>query len=190
VTADVELDVWRREWRDRTEPFPALKRTIRRQNLRITAAVAAIAVCLILATVGAVRGRSSFMAGLVAGLSFASVVMGGYSWWVRRGAWRPAAQTTLAYADLAYKRAVAGVRTARFSFRFICIATILYAGFVAWNWRTFSATAGLVVAAMTIEILLLNDKRRRAIQGVETSRELFEQTKQFAEARLENPEER
>jgi cation transport ATPase len=187
VTADAELDVWRREWRERTEPFPMLKRKIRRQNLRTIAAVVAIAVCLVLATIGAVRSRSSFMAGLVTGLSFASVMLGGHAWWARRGAWRPAAQTTLAYADLAYNRAVAAARTTRFTFRFLLVAAVLYAGFVAWHWRSFFTTEMLILAVLVIELFLVEDNRRRARRAVEASKRLLEQTRQFADA---GPEER
>jgi hypothetical protein len=190
VTADAELDLWRREWRDRTEPFPALKRKIRRQNLRITAAVAAIAVCLVGSTVEAVRTGNSFLAGLATGVGFAGIVQGAYSWWVRRGAWKPAAQTTLAYAELAYKRAIATARTTRFSFRFLVIVVALYAGVGAWHWKTFSAVYALILVAMVAEIFLLDYNRRRARQGLEESKRLFEQTKQFADASLENLEER
>jgi hypothetical protein len=189
VNVDAELEIWRREWRDRTEPFPALKRKIRRQNLRIVAAIAAIALCMILAAVGALRTHNSFMAGLVVGIAFASVFQGGYAWWARRGAWRPAAQTTLAYAELSHKRALATVRTTRFSFRFLLTGTVLYAGFVAWNWMAWTAapraTGALVVAAMVIELFLLADNRRRARRAIEETKKLLEQTKQFAESETE-----
>ena len=190
MTVDAELDVWRREWREETEPFPALKRKIRRQNLRIVAAVAAIVVCLIVSTVEAVRTGNDFLAGLASGLAFAGIVQGAYSWWVRRGAWKPAAQTTLAYAELAYKRAIATARTTRFSFRFLVIAVALYAGVAAWHWKTFSSVYALILVAMAAELFLLDYKRRRAQRGLEESKRLFEQTKQFAGAGLENPEER
>lgn len=190
MTVDTELDVWRREWREATEPFPALKKKIRRQNLRIMAAVAAIAVCLIVSTVEAVRTGNDFMAGLATGLAFAGIVQGAYSWRVRRGAWRPAAQTTLAYAELAYKRAIATARTTQFSFRFLAIAVALYAGIAAWYWKTFSIVYALILVAMVAELFLLDYKRRRAQQGLDESKRLFEQTKQFADARPEYPEER
>jgi Flp pilus assembly protein TadB len=185
VTIDTELEMWRREWRNQTEPFPALKRKIRRQNLRIVAAVAAIALCLVLATVGALRSRSSFMFGLVTGIAFAGVFQGGYAWWVRRGAWKPAAQTTLAYRELSHKRALATARTTRFSFYFLLIGTVLYAAFSAWNWRSFSTTAALVLAALVIEMVLLGDNRRRAKREIEETSKLLEQTRQLAELETE-----
>ncbi|HTZ99400.1 MAG TPA: hypothetical protein VMB02_03650 [Candidatus Aquilonibacter sp.] len=184
MTLDSELEAWRREWRDRTEPFPMLKRKIRRQNLRTAAAVAAIVVCVAVSIIGAVRTGNAFLAGLATGIGFAGVVQGGYGWWARRGAWRPAAQTTLAYAELAYKRAVARARTTRFSFRFIVIVAAVTAGAVAWHWKRLTWPEGLLVAAMVLEGFLLNDIRQRAASGVEESRKLWEQTKQFADEKF------
>jgi len=43
---------------------------------------------------------------------------------------------------------------------------------------------------MVAELFLLDYKQRRAQQGLEESKRLFEQTKQFADAGLENAEER
>lgn len=179
MTLDTELEIWQREWRERTEPFPMLKRKIRRQNLRTAAAIAAIVICLAVSIIGAVRTRNSFLAGLATGIGFAGIVQGGYAWWVRRGAWRPAAQTTLAYAELAYKRAVARAKTTRFSFRFIAIVAAVTAGVVAWHWKTLTWPEALLLAAMVLEGFLLNDIRRRAARGVEESRKLWEQTRQF-----------
>lgn len=190
MTVDAELDVWRQEWREETEPFPALKKKIRRQNLRILAAVAAIAVCLIVSTVEAVRTRNDFVAGLATGLGFAGIVQGVYSWRVRRGAWRPAAQTTLAYAELAYKRAVATARTTRFSFRFLVVVVALYAGIAAWHWKTFSSVYALILVAMVAELFLFDYRQRRAQQGLEESKALFEETKEVAGAGLGNLRER
>jgi hypothetical protein len=185
VTVDAELEVWRGEWRERTEPFPMLKRKIRRQNLRTVAAVAAIVICLALSTSGALRTGNSFLVGLAVGIGFAGALQGSYAWWARRGAWGPAAQTTLAYAELAYKRAVASARTTRFSFRFLLIATLLGAGLVAWHWREFLRVETLVLVAMVIELFLLNDNRVRAQKAVPEAAKLMEQTRQFADAEAE-----
>ena len=77
MTVDTELDVWRREWREETEPFPALKKKIRRQNLRIVGAIVAIAVCLIVSTIEAIRTGNAFVAGLAAGIGFARTAAAG-----------------------------------------------------------------------------------------------------------------
>jgi len=109
---------------------------------------------------------------------------------VRRGAWKPAAQTTLAYAELAYKRAIATARTTRFSFRFLVIVVALYAGVGVWHWKTFSAVYALILVAMVAELFLLDYNRRRALRGLEESKALFEQTKEIADSGLEDGEER
>ncbi|HEX4002712.1 MAG TPA: hypothetical protein VHX36_08690 [Candidatus Acidoferrales bacterium] len=185
MTVDTELDVWRRDWQEETEPFPMLKRKIRRQNLRIAGAVIAIAACLVVSTIEAVRTGNAFVAGLATGIGFAGIVQGGYAWRVRRGAWRPASQTTLAYAELAYKRAAATARTTRFSFRFIVIAAAVYAGVAVWHWKTFSLAYGLILVAMVIEAFWLNYNRQRAARGLEDSRKLWEQTQRFSNAGTE-----
>jgi hypothetical protein len=185
VTVDTELEAWRREWRDETEPFPMLKRKIRRQNLRIAGAITAMAVCLAVSVVEAVRTGNDFVAGLATGIAFAGIVQGGYSWWVRRGAWRPAAQTTLAYAELAYKRAAATARTTRFAFRFLLMVVAVYAGIAAWYWKTFSPAYALILVAMVIEAFWLNYNRRCAARGLEGSKTLWEQMQQLSNAGTE-----
>jgi hypothetical protein len=190
VSTDAELETWQREWRDQTEPLPELKKKIKRQNLRTFAAVVAICVCLVFSTVSALRGHSSFMAGLATGLWFASLSMGGYAWRVRRGSWRPTAQTTLAYAELAYQRALAKARILRFAFYFLLTATILYAGFVAWEaaWhaRTFSGKGLLllVLAGMVAELFLFRHLARRQKKEIEKTGKLLEVTREDSEFRL------
>jgi hypothetical protein len=174
VTTDTELETWRREWRDQTEPLPELKKKILRQNLRTVAAVGAICVCLALSTVEALRSRSAFIAGLAVGIGFASLVSGTYAWWVRRGAWKPTAQTTLAYAELSYKRAIAKSRTLRFSFCFLLLATALFTAFVAWNWKHFAARDGLIISAMGIEAFFLRHYGRRKRREIEETKKLID----------------
>jgi thiosulfate reductase cytochrome b subunit len=178
VTTDTELEIWRQEWRNQTEPLPELRKKIRRQNLRTVAAVVAICLCLAFSTVEALRNHSSFMAGLAAGISFASLFLGGYAWWVRRGAWKPTAQTTLAYAELSYKRALAKTRTLHFAFYFLLAATVLFAAFMAWNWKTFRARDGALIAAMVLEMFFLKHYRRRKKAETEETKKLIDDIKE------------
>ncbi len=178
MTIDTELENWQREWRHQTESLPELKRKIRRQNLRTVAAVVAICVCLALSTAGALRARSVFLAGLATGIAFASLFAGGYAWWVRRGAWRPTAQTTLAYAELSYKRAVAKARTLRFSFYFLLIATVLFAAFTAWNWKNFRARDGVILAAIVLELFFFKYYGRRKKREIEETKKLVDSLKE------------
>jgi hypothetical protein len=180
VTRDTELESWQQEWREHTEPLPELKKKIKRQNLRTAVRIAAVGIGLVLSTTAAWLGRGSFVSGLAAGMWFASIVMGGYAWRVRRGAWRPSAQTTLAYAELAYKRALAKARILRFAFYFLLTAAVLFAGFAAWIWKTASDQwlLALVVAGMVAELILMRYFARRNLREVEKSKKLLDQTGQ------------
>ena len=174
---DTELETWQQEWRAQTEPLPDLKKKIRRQNLQIVAAIFAVGVCLAISTVVALRTRSPFVAGLAVGIAFAGLLLGGYAGWVRRGAWKPTAQTTLAYAELCYRRAIAKARTARFSFYFLLVATLLLASFVGWNWRRFRTRDGVIVAAMVAELFFLKHVERRKQRELEETEKLFNDLK-------------
>jgi hypothetical protein len=177
VTTDTELDIWRQEWRDQTEPLPDLKKKIRRQNLQTVAAIVAVCACLAVSTVMALRTRSPFVAGLAAGIAFGALFLGSYAWWVKRGAWKPTAQTTLAYAELSYRRAIARARTARFSFYFLLVTTLLLASFVGWNWKNFRTRDGLVVAALVTELFVLKHVARRKQREMEETRKLIDDLK-------------
>jgi Flp pilus assembly protein TadB len=174
VTMDAELETWRKEWRKQTVPLPELKKKIRRQNQRTALAVVAVCLCLAFATVAASRNHSWFMAGLASGIGFSGLVMGAYAWWVRRGSWKPSAQTTLAYAELSYKRAIAKARILRFAFYFLLIAIVLFAGFVAWNWRHFRARDGVIVAAMAVEAAFIRRQELRKKRETEETGKLVD----------------
>jgi TRAP-type C4-dicarboxylate transport system permease large subunit len=175
---DLELENWRREWRVETEPVPDLKRKIHRQNLRMAAAVLAIGLCLTLSTAEALRRHSSFMGGMAIGIGFTSLLVGGYAWWVRRGAWKPTAQTTLAYAELSYKRAIAKVRTLRFAFYLLLTATVLFTGYVAWNWKHFEGRSVAIVTFMVIELFVFRYLSRRKKQEIEEIKKLIDEVKE------------
>ena len=174
MKTDLELESWRQEWRDQTEPLPQLKKKIRRQNLRTAAAVIAIVCIAALSTVEALRTHSSLVAGFAVGLVVASVCVGSFAWWVRRGAWKPAAQTTLAYAELSYKRAVSRARTLNFAFYFLLITVVLFAAFSAWNWRNLHVRDGAVLAALVLELFFLRHYEKRKRREIEETTKLIE----------------
>ncbi|HEY5027205.1 MAG TPA: hypothetical protein VIK39_02255 [Candidatus Angelobacter sp.] len=178
MTIDNELETWRKQWHTDTEPLPQLKRKIKRQNLRIAAAVVAVCVCLALSTIEALRTRTAFAMGLASGIAFAGVFLGGYAWWVRRGAWRPSAQNTLAYTELSYKRAVAREKSLNFSFYFLLVATTLMTAFVAWNWKGFHGRDGAIVIAMVLEMFLFRRMRRRKLQEIAETKKLIDDMKE------------
>lgn len=178
MSSDTELETWRLEWRNHTEPLPDLKKKIRRQNLRMAAGIFAICLCLAISTVMAMRSQSSFMAGVAAGIACASLFLGGYAWRVRRGAWKPTAQTTLAYAELCYRRAVAKARILHFSFYFLLVATVLLAALMGWNWKHFQARDGMVLAALVSELFFFKYLGRRKQREMEETRKLVNDLKQ------------
>jgi hypothetical protein len=174
VTNDTELEVWQREWRDQTGPLPDFKKKIRRQNLQMAGGVLAICLSLAVSTAMALRTRTPFMAGLASGIAFASVVLGGYAWRIRRGTWKPTSQSTLAYAELSHRRAVAKARTLLFSFYFLLVIVLLLATWVGWNWKGFHARDGIVVAALVAELFFLKHLERRKQREVEQTSKLLD----------------
>jgi hypothetical protein len=178
VTIDQELETWRREWHEQTGPLPDLKKKIKRQNLRMVAGGILLGACLAFTTLEALQTRGVFMSGMASGIWFATLVGGSYAWWVRRGAWKPTAQTTLAYAELAHKRAIAKARTIRFSFYFLLTATLLFALFAVWNWKAFAARDGLVIAAMVLELFYFVYLGRRKKREIGETGKLVDQVKE------------
>ncbi len=178
MTTDFELETWQREWKEQTEPLPELKKKIRRQNLRTAWGVVATCLCLTVSTIWALRGHSSFMYGCAAGIGFAGALTGGYGLWASRGAWRPTAQTTLAYAELSHKRAIAKARTLRFMFFLLLTTAVLFAGFVSWNWRHFYiARDGVILAALAAELFFIKNRETRKNQEVKQTQKLLEDLK-------------
>ena len=178
TTMDIELEIWRREWRTRTEPLPELKKKIRHHNLQMIVAVTIICVFLALSTIEALRTQSSLMTGLAVGFWFTSLLVGSYAWWVRRRAWTPTAQTTAAYLELSYNRAIAKARTIRFSFYFLLSATVLFTGLSAWNWQAFSTREALIFAALVSELFLFRHYGVRMKGEIEETKKLMEQTRE------------
>jgi hypothetical protein len=176
VTVDIEIETWRREWQSQTEPLPKLKRKIQRQNLRTVASIVVMCACLAVSTIEAFRTRSSFVEGLASGLWFTALVLGGYIWWVQRGAWRPAAQTTQAYLQLSYLRAVAKARTLRFSIYFLLAALVVLTPLLLWSWRTLHTTAALILAALVAELIVFRRLERRKKQEIAETKKLLEQS--------------
>lgn len=184
MIVDTELETWRREWQSQTEPLPKLKKKIRRQNQRTIAGITLIGTCLAVSTIEALRTRGSFVTGLAAGLWFATLVLGGYSWWVRRGTWKPEAQTTRAYLELSYKRAVAKARTIRFSIYVVLAVAILLGPVLLWNWRTLHGIGPLVLAAVLAELFYFRHLGRRKKQEIEETSKLMEQADEGSDSSL------
>jgi hypothetical protein len=146
--------------------------------LWIAAAVIVLGVALALSTAGAVRMRTSFAAGLAAGMWLATVIAGSYAWWIRRGAWKPHAQTTLAYMELAHRRAVAKARQLRFSSYLLLSVMLLFAIIAAWNWKPLSLRDAAILAALAIELLFFRHFRQRKQREAERTKRLIDDMKE------------
>jgi hypothetical protein len=118
------------------------------------------------------------MSGLAAGLWFSSVFLGSYIWRVRRGTWKPAAQTTLAYLELSYARAIARFRTIRFTFYFLFLVTVLGGALAAWYWRSLSLREAAIGAALVMELALSRYLGQRKKREIDETKKLLDQTKE------------
>lgn len=175
MSADLELEAWQQEWRSQADPLPDLKKKIRRQNVRMVVAIVMICLCVAVSATLAWRMRSLFFAGIAAGITFGGIVMGSYALRVRRGAWKPSAQTTLAYAELSYKRAVAKARMLHFSSHFLAVMLILFAGFSAWNWRAVHVREFATFGALVAEAIWLKLYGRRKTREITKCKKLLDE---------------
>jgi len=167
VTVDLELDDWRREWSRDTESLPELRLRIQRQNRRMKIGLTALVACLVLATAIALFHPTDGWRGFALGVGGAVLVAGGYTLWVRRGTWAPAALTSHAYIDLLHRRALAEVRKIVFVRRALAVVLLGYAGFVLFRLPHRGAREALVVSAFAVELVwirLLERRRRRAAE--------------------------
>jgi hypothetical protein len=118
------------------------------------------------------------MSGLAVGIWFSSLCMGAYNVWIRRGAWKPTAQTTLAYAELNCKRAMARAKTLGFAFYFLLAVIVLYGTHVTWRWKGLSGLETAILTGMMIELLVFQYLRHRQKRAIETSRSLLERVRE------------
>jgi hypothetical protein len=177
VSMDLELEAWRRDWAEESPGLPALKARILRQERRMVGGGVALLGLALFATAAAVRTGRPFVAGLAAGLWCAGLLVGGYTYRALRGAWRPSAETTRAYLELSYKRAVAKARTLRFSIQVLVATTVLYGGLIAWR----SAGAGprptpWVPLLLLAEVFWLRRRERQKGIEAEETRRLLDET--------------
>ncbi len=176
MNVDLELESWRREWRSGSAPLPDLKRRIRRQNARMGAAAALLAACLAISTTAALRGAGAFWSGLATGLWVTALLVGTYAWWVRRGAWTPAADSTQGYLELTWRRAVAKERTLRFSLGLLLLAIAIYGATLAMSPGPITIVGMGVLAMLVLEIPLFVVLRRRNRRERDEARRLLDQT--------------
>lgn len=186
MNVDLELESWKRQWREPGgETLPDFRAKIRRQDRRTMLVLMLGAVCLVGSLVAVWQVRTAFWSGLAAGLWFSTAVMGAYVWRVRRGTWRPAARTTQAYIELCYRRAIAKERIARFAGVFLGIAVVAYGIFVLWNHEHISPLSVVVLAALAAESFFLRAVARRKRREIEATGKFLQSS---AESQIKNTE--
>jgi hypothetical protein len=186
VSADFELDAWRREWSVDTEPLPELERRFRAQNRRLLVGALAIAGCLAIGTVIAIRHPwDSGWGGFALGLWASSLAGIGYALWVRRGTWEPASETTGAYLDLLHRRAVAQLRKLVFLRRCLLVVLVAYTAVLLWKGWRFDVRSALLVAAFALEAWWMRRLERRRRRDVEDAAALARRMRQDDEGPLE-----
>jgi Na+/melibiose symporter-like transporter len=190
---DRELEIWRQEWRDETAPLPEIKKKIERRNRRFLlsnmVAVVGLVAILVFATVVAWRDPRPEKIAWAVGIWVLGFVGSGYRLWVQRGTWRPAAQTTRAFVELSYNRAVAKVRAIRFGFYGILVWVAYYAALAVWKWNVvwpdvkadpgdWALALGGVLLMLAAAFLWLAWLRRRKVVELEEAKKLLEEMKQ------------
>jgi len=190
MTEDLELKSWQAEWREGTGPLPEIHRKLKRQNFffALSNIVAAVAFFAALAlTVVVVRHEPSpERIAWAVGIWILSFACAGYRLWTQRGTWRPATQSTRAFAELLHKRAIAHSQSARMGFYAIPAWITFCAGIVAFRWSVFGPdikahpvdyllALGVILLVVGLAFLYLAWFRRRKLRAAEEAWRLLEE---------------
>lgn len=131
---DRELDTWRREWNTLQTDVPDLADLVRRQSFRMRLVLAAeVAV-----TVGI--GGGTVLLAIISGerdvwvLALATWTFIAFAWgfsiWNRKGAWRPAAQTTSEYLAVSIRRCETTLRSLIFGVALFAVEMVFCLGWI------------------------------------------------------------
>ncbi|HLJ88322.1 MAG TPA: hypothetical protein VKZ53_15995 [Candidatus Angelobacter sp.] len=138
--SDLELEAWQKAWHSETEPLPELKKRVQRQS-RWWIARTATGVVLLLG-IGAFAIWAALLEPSAVRVVWAVgvwiTILAGivHRAWNQRQTWRPSAQTTLAFAELMYRRALAKVRAVHFSVHLVWAYYAFYAVLCVWQGKT------------------------------------------------------
>jgi len=131
ISEDRELELWKGEWRAETPPLPKLKEKVRQRTLWMVvsnlAAMGMLIWCLVFPARTAMRDPSQQNIASAAGECFLALLASAIVVWSQVGVWRPKAQSTRAYAELLYKRALSDARAMRFAFYLFWTAAFVVA---------------------------------------------------------------
>src|SRR5262249_36808958 len=95
-------------------------------------------------------------------------------WWVKRGAWKPASNTTLAFAELMHKRAQAKARILHFAFYVLLVTVVLFSGFLGWNLKRIHLRDVFIDTALIVEVFYIKRQERRKLQEMKETKKLIE----------------
>jgi hypothetical protein len=140
---DRELDDWREQWSNVTEPPADLQRKvqqrIKRQDRRFVLGNFLTALVFLGMLIFALymRYQSSWMGtGWATGICALVLVAAGCRIWVLRRTWRPETESTRAFVELWHKRVAARIRLLRISI-YLSLGWIIFcAALTAANWAT------------------------------------------------------
>lgn len=193
---DRELETWIADWQEEpelgAEVREAIHRRVRRRGVGLALLTAfelafAAAMLVFLLRFALTHPHPSDVA-TMSGLSLLVVGALAFGVWNRRGVWRPSAQTTAAFLDLAIVRCRRRLRSVRFGYGLLATEVVLFVPWLGFHlatdppgasWLTgplgaygfLAAVAGVALAALLVlgrgarrELAALNELRRATAQ--------------------------
>jgi len=138
MTADQELNEWMNDWHAAAEPLNVVKEKVRRQGVMQMAStvaeiLAAIALIGIPAEIARRNPSPDVFAWFVICFAFTAVAST-FSFNNFRGTWRPTAESTRAYLELAVKRAEARLRAADFGWNLLGLEVVFVSVWCVIRW--------------------------------------------------------
>jgi hypothetical protein len=138
VKEDRELELWREQWRSAPESLPDIRARVERQtrNMAIRLIVRATLVSMLLALSVVAVVREPTPGRIVWAIGLWTLVISGVAatWKSHRDIWRPATETTRAFAELFHRRAVAKLHVIRWGFYGLIAWVVFYAALCVWRW--------------------------------------------------------
>lgn len=185
---DRELEVWKEEWQAETPgSLPRLRRRVRFQTARmVTSNLVGLIVGVALLVYAArlvLRQPTPRTIVWGAALLLCMLTAGIFVVWNQIGIWRAETESTRAYAELSYKRALTKVRKTRFLSVFVLFGAAFDIAFLAWvDWppiglhaTAFFADLARASAGLLATWLFLKWYGRRKARQVEQARRFMEE---------------
>lgn len=188
TTEDRELELWKQEWQaEAVDPLPQLRKRVRLQTARMIASnllglAMAVAVLIYAARIVLRHPNPQTIVWGVAVLlcCLASSI---FIIWNQIGIWRVETESTRAYAELSYKRALTKVRKTRFMLMIFFYCAAFDVAYIVWrDWlqigvhpKAFFADFVRVSAGLLAMWLFIKWYDRRKARQVEQARRFMEE---------------